>query len=34
MDKRISAVPSATDNVEILEGYRVTSGRRMVVHFY
>ena len=32
MDYKISAVPSANDNIKILGGYRVTSGRRMVVN--
>ena len=32
MDKKIYAAPGATDNLKILRGYRVTSGRQMVVN--
>ena len=31
MHMKIYAAPGATDNLKILRGYRVTSGRKMVV---
>ena len=32
MDKKVYAASGATNNPRILRGYRVTSGRRMVVN--